>query len=520
MKKILVFLVLITFFFYGFKLFKASVNYAQTDRFVDENDHMIGGYFLLNGKKLYKDISVVHQPLNYYFSSLGQKIFDANSLYTFINRQRIMIFLYSFFWNLLYIIFFGPTLILFTFIFEITKYWFLGNLLLGETLAVYPVIFLFGILIKKLIFKKELNKLDLISTSAASFLGVFILLQMWPTIFLLNLGIFWTNRKKIYNFIYLIVPFILLTIILFIFVPLKYYIQEVFVYSFTYYLPYMAKVNTIAGYLRMIFLPLTAIHPNFNSMELIIAVFVFIYFIYGYVFWKNKKLLAFSFLIICLISTNNREDIIKMNNFHLLPWLGTYLFLPIALLPTFFKKNNFAIKELKITAFVVFIIILSIIFVNFLAKTPFNEIKNVMSENDNNFHDINKYGMAIKAIDKPGDRLISFPSDNLIHWVSQTDLATRQIEYYGWQYSIVEDKNRLIDVFKNHPAEFVVNADTKNSLPQFIRPYLDKYYVQINEQGTPSRLFILKTIIPRITQDQWATFEYLLFERPVVSISE
>ena len=207
----------------------------------------------------------------------------------------------------------------------------------------------------------------------------------------------------------------------------------------------------------MIFLPLTSFHKNFNSMELIIILFIFIYGYFFYFFWKKKNFLAFIFLIICLISANNRGNIIQYHDFHLLPWLGLYLFFPIILLPLLFKKQ---LKIKQLTAFFITgIILLTIIYVNFIAKTPFKDIKNVMAENDINFHDINKYGMAIKAIDRPGDRLIAYPSDNLIHWVSVTDLATRQIEYYGWQFNIVEDKNRLINVFKNHTAEFVVNGN-------------------------------------------------------------
>jgi hypothetical protein len=489
-----------------------TINYAQTDRFVDENDHMIGGYFLLNGKKLYQDISVVHQPLVYYYSSLGQKIFKVNSIFSFINRQRLMILVYSLFWNLLFFIVFGPVAFLFTFIFEITKFWFLGNLLLAESLAIYPLVFLFCLVVKKILLKTELKLYELLMFSTATFITTFLLLQLWPTIFLLNLAMLFSYRKEIKKNFYLLIPFFGLTVILFIFVPFKYYIQEVFIYNFRYYLPYMDKISTLGGYIKMVFLPLTSFHKNFNSMELIIILFIFIYGYFFYFFWKKKNFLAFIFLIFCLISVNNRGNIIQYHDFHLLPWLGVYLFFPIILLPLLFKKQM-KVKPLTLI-FITGIVLLTIIFVNFFAQTPFMVKKNVLTENDINFHDINKYGLAIKAIRKPGDRLIAIPSDNLIHWVSGTDLATRQIEYYGWQYSIKEDKNRLINVFKNHPAEFVVNGDSFNSLPPFIKSYLDEKYVQIKEQNKPSRLFILKAILSRVTQNQWKDFQYLLFEKP------
>jgi len=513
MKKILLILSVIVFAFYSFQLYKTTINYAQTDRFVDENDHMIGGYFLLKGKKLYKDISVVHQPLVYYYSSVGQAIFKVNSLFSFINRQRLMILAYSLFWNLSYFVIFGPIAILFMLIFEISKFWFLGNLLLGETLAVYPLIFLFGLVVKKLLFKSELKPFELTMFSAATFTSTFILLQLWPTIFLLNLALLLSYRKNLKNILYLLLPFFGLTFVLFIFVPFKYYFQEVFIYNFRYYLPYMAKINGLDGYAKMIFLPLTSFHKDFNSMELITAILTFVYGYFFYFFWKKKRLWAFIFLTACLVLTNNRGNIIKYNDFHLLPWLGLYLFFPVILLPLLFKKQMKIKPLIKIG--IITLLCSIIIFVNFFAKSPFNDKKNVMSENDINFHDINKYGLAIKAISSPGERLIAIPSDNLIHWVSGTDLATRQIEYYGWQYSIKEDKDRLINVFKNDPVEFIVNGDSANSLPPFVKSYVDEKYVQIKEQNKPSRLFILKSILPKITDNQWKNFQYLLFEKPV-----
>ena len=512
MKKLLLILSFFIFIFYSYKLYKVTVNYAQTDRFADENDHMIGGYFLLHGKQLYRDISVVHQPLNYYFSSLGQKVFKANSIFTFVNRQRLMILAYSLSWNLLYLLIFGPTIIIFTLIFEITKFWFLGNLLLGETLAVYPMIFLFGIVVKKFILEKDLKIYELILFSLATFTGVFLLLQMWPTIFLLNIFLFYAYRNKLKKLTALFAPFAISTLILFIFVPLRFYIQEVFTYNFKYYLPYMDKVNTLSGYLKMIFLPFTAFHSNPNQMEVLTVIFIFIYLIYLFIFTKSKRVISFLYVLICLVSINNRESQIKYTNFHLLPWLGVYIFLPIILLSTFNKKIKKISPYLK--SVVVFLILFIVIYVNFVATTPFKIKKNVMTENDINFHDINKYGMAIKAIDQPGDRLIAFPSDNLIHWISETNLATRQIEYYGWQFSIPEDKARFINVFKNHPAEFIVNGDPFNSLPEFVKHYVDEKYIQINSLKTPTRLFILKSILPRITDKQWDNFKYLLFDKP------
>ncbi len=506
MKKTLYLISVIILAFYLFQTYKVTVDYSQSDRFADENDHMIGAYFMLQGKQLYRDISVVHQPLVYYFGEISQVLRPANSIFLFVKYQRLMIWVYTVFWNAVFLIFFGPIVLLFALIFEILRFFFIGNLLLAETLCVYPMIFIFGLNIKKMLMGKKLQTYEIIAYSAATFLSVFLLLQLWPAIFFLNLALLWLHRKQIRLILWQILPFVILTVLLFTAVSLKYYFQEVFVYDFRYYLPYMDQVRKIPDFIRMLFLPLTAIHPNWNNAELVTVLFLLIYAVYAYIFLKKKKLIAFLYLIFCLVLTNNRATAIKLNDFHLLPWLGMYFFLPVLLLPILPKKfRNPGIG----------IVIAVIVIVNFFNHSPFQNKKNIMTENDINYHDINKYGLAIKALRRPGDRLIAIPSDNLIHWVSETGLATRQIEYYGWQYSIPEDKARLINVFKNHPAEFIVNGQPYNDLPEFIRPFLDEKYVQVKDQGKPSRLYILKSILPRITDSQWHDFEYLLFAKPV-----
>lgn len=510
MKKILSVLFVLVVIFYFFQLYRATVNYAQTENFADENDHMIGGYFISKGKQLYKDMSVVHQPLSYYLSATVQKLTKSNSIFLFVKHQREMVWAYSLFWNVLYFVFFGKILLIFTLIFELSKYWFLGNLVLAESLAVYPLVFLFGMVIKKCILDSRLRPIDVVAFSIATFTAVFLLLQIWPAIFALNLILLIANRKEKRLILWQIVPFLILTGILFLVVPFSNYVQEVFIYNFRYYFPVMDKINTQSGYIKMALLPFTSFHSNPNSMELITIILLITYLLLAYAAWKNKKLLAFLLIVLCLVISNTRDNTIGFTNFHLLPWIGSFIFIPIMLFPLLIKKTKKFPQYLSVVV-VVGIFLGIVLYINTIAKTPFNDKKNVMTENDINYHDINKYGLAIRAVKSPGDRLISM-SGNLIHVVSETDLITRQIHYYTWQYSIPGTKERLLDIFQHDPPEFFV-AETIRSFPQFIKPYVISKYVQVYHQGKLAGLFILKSKVKKITEKQWENFEFYLFQR-------
>jgi len=271
----------------------------------------------------------------------------------------------------------------------------------------------------------------------------------------------------------------------------------------------MVKVDTQAGYLKMALLPFTSFHPGANPMEWIIVILLVIYLLLAYAVWKNKKFFVFLLIILCLVLSNTRDSQIQFTNFHLLPWIGSFLFISIILLPLLRRNAKKISHYLFMVSVGIFLGI--IVYINAIAKTPFTVKKNIMTENDINYHDINKYGLAIKAVKSPGDRMISM-SGNLIHVVSETDLITRQIHYYTWQYSIPGTKERLLDVFQNDPPEFFV-AETIRSFPQFIKPYVISKYVQVYHQGKLAGLFILKSKVKKISEKQWQNFEFYLFQR-------
>lgn len=248
-----------------------AYNHTQTERFGDETAQMVGGHLLLEGKVLYKNLQFNHQPLNYIFSAIVEKLTHPSNLYFYIARQREAVFLYGAFWNIVYLFSFGPIMFLFSIIFEFIKYNFQGYKLLGETLAAYPLIFLFGMATEYFIFKKKPTKISLMIFSAASFMVIFSLLPLLIVVGLLALSILYSLKKTKRLIVYSIVPFLILTTLLAFYVPFPSLIRETVIYNTKYFLP---NSGGHVSFFKMLIIPFVSLLPPYGPAKALIGLFV------------------------------------------------------------------------------------------------------------------------------------------------------------------------------------------------------------------------------------------------------
>lgn len=112
------------------------------------------GYFLLQGKILYKDIFFNHQPLMAYISAVIQAISRPQTLYQLVFYHRLFVVGLSFV-SFLYFVFRYRWVGLGTLVlWESTKYYLFGNRFLAEGLIVYPLLFLFFLLVLQITKKR------------------------------------------------------------------------------------------------------------------------------------------------------------------------------------------------------------------------------------------------------------------------------------------------------------------------------------------------------------------------------
>lgn len=250
---------------------------SQSQRFGDEVGHMVGGHFVLQGETMYKDLQFNHQPLVYLYSALIEKVSSPHNVYFYIARQREGVFLYGALWILTLVYYFRYRGFAFGIVYELSKYFFQGNKLLAENLAVYPAVFLLFLVAQSLLEKKKPSLGQLIIASIGLFIITFSLFQMWIFVVVAGLSLLFlvrTSRKKI---IALIVPSAVLTTGLGMIVPFNDYYRETITYVFQYFVPVLERNATLVSTILFPFSTLLPPYEGSPKIAMGVALFFFSY---------------------------------------------------------------------------------------------------------------------------------------------------------------------------------------------------------------------------------------------------
>ncbi|GAB4219342.1 MAG: hypothetical protein Fur009_5020 [Candidatus Microgenomates bacterium] len=476
-------------------------------RFGDEIGHYYLGNLILRNEKLYKNVLSHHQPIIYLLSALTEKITQPENLYKYIGYQRMSIFLYSLFWNIIYFLFFGKISLVFILLFEFIKLFYLGFQNLGETLAVYPLVFLIGSIYRNYINKKT-DYFDIFLYSFANFLAFFSLATLWPALFFLFLFKFTllTNKKQK---IVLSVTSVFLVLILFLFVPFFDFIRETIYNNFKYYLPSFKQNTNLLLYL---FFPFQSFFPPYDQISIVIGLFTIIFIYNLFISYKKDRkifqILIFFIFIVYLLNT--RDPIIKFETFpkfHLLPWIGAYLFVNVLTVSYLIKSNK------KISLLILISIIITTCFLILFKNGDYYQKRNFLNDFYVGYSESEKYGRIINLLKKNNDKLLVIPNDPLIYYLTNIKPPIRIVEYYSWMTKLETDNQRLINLFKYSPPKFIVDTglDKNNFLENYVLENLNKNYIVLKHLNENSRLYIHKDKAKSIDNNQKEKMKNLLF---------
>lgn len=487
-------------------LFFLAHNYAQSERFGDETAHMMGGHYLLKGKMLYRDMQLNHQPLNYLFSASVEIITKPNSLFSYLSRQREAIALYSFGWSIIYILFLGPAALLFIVPFEILKYWFSGYKLLGETLAVYPFVFM-AFIVFRLYFRERLHpRITALFFGIASFTCIFSLFPLWPAAGILNLAFIFAWRRQLKIVLLGVVPQILLATLLFTFVPFAYYVRESIIYNIMYFLP---DSSSHTSFLNLFIQPVLFLLPPYNIARIFVACSITVITIMTFLMRGDRKKGVWFLAIILLFIVNGRADNKDLQSFHLLPWIGLLIVLEIEGMGRLFVHHaRITIAFLSVFLIATIALYLGSVHLFSVARDPKHEYHIGYSESES-------YGRAIGVMKQDGDRLVAYPNDTIVHYVADIDFGTRLIEYYNWTVRIPGYNKEIRTAFTGDPPEFFLEAglDPKSEMGAFIQNVVSRRYKQIYHVGEPSRLYVLEERYESLTPSQWEDLADMLYTK-------
>jgi hypothetical protein len=486
----------VIFVFFSYKLYQSRL---YSFHFVDEDHHTVIASLLDKDTKLYKNISTNHQPLPFYFSYLSQKVFEPTSIKQMIKINRLMVFIYGLIWYFIFLIKFKKIAWPLIFLFEMVKYLYFGNLVLAESLAAYPVIFLVGISFKFLYDKLKFNKIDGSLIAISVFIVTFNLLPLWPFLLAFEILLFLKNRKLFWFHIRILLT---LTMILFLLTPFNNWYEETIYNNIKYAIPYFSKLdgNISSDILAYLILPFTSV-LNLNTM---IGFCIFLLIILSFISYKQKKVkvkksyLIFLFFLTFLI--NNRVK--TLNNFyyegfHLLPWIGGFIMLCLSVLDKFWK-NKLVLNSIFIAIFI-------------FSFHKFDLISWWQTDAEHeyyvNFSEIDDYNFAIKNLALENENLFVNNITPLLYWQSLVKPIARQVDFYPWQYEVEKMSKDFENEFKRENPEFVFGVG-KMSDYVFFEDIIMSNYVMVKKNEGKTPLFIRKDKYEKINDTAWETVAY------------
>ena len=327
----------------------------------DDCFNIVGGYFILGGKTLYKDLFFNHQPGMAMLSAIIQAATHPDSIPELILRHRQVIILISFLATLVITLRFGLFFILFSIFYELTKFYVFGDRFLAEGIVGYLLIYQLGATLEKILTKKT-NRFDVILVPFFAYAVIFlrepfILVTLFiSTIYVLVPPKLSKNQRRTYALTFLI-PFIIT--IASIYLPGYYFnmvtVNKIILNSEAQGQPLPIRL------LKSLLYPLYLLFgsESWNYFRTITAGFSAIFIAASIAFLKiYKKPLALLFLIGALALSNLRPpsaDQTFYESFHIAPWYALLIFSIIFIVKTIYLKS----KKIAL-AFVVFILLFGV----------------------------------------------------------------------------------------------------------------------------------------------------------------
>jgi hypothetical protein len=490
---LLVFVAIISYFY-----LQNSLNI----HFVDEDENIVGGFFLLKDKMLYSDIFVQHQPLAYWVSSQIQNIIKPHSIFTLIRSHRIFMIAWSAFWILLLYYRYGVSLALTSIIYEILKVFLLGNVFLAESLVVYPTVYLVSLLFYK---RGKISSAESFFIGFVSSIIFFLLSPLWFLLIyivgLLIVGKKITKQNITFFFMGWIPPTIL---------ALKISDLISYVYSTIYINVFQYIPSDTSGFepnvFKSFFAPvITLVDGKYGYLDILYKVFVLVVLAGLYELVRKKKYWVAINIFILLGLSNIRyvpAGEVLYRGFHMLVWFSLLIFFFVYFLTHFFERAKSLWSQVADVSITAAVIILSVV----ATKNLLFVKRDVQKDYYINYSPLYDLGEATRIMKREGDALFQAPDKMLIYWQADIGNASNFIFFYPWMKDDKLLSNQMEEMFENDPPEFFYYDKKYISLEEH-RPG----YVALLRDGVETGMFVKPEVVENLSEKQQGNLEYLRF---------
>lgn len=491
-------LILLSFFTLIFisNFYENKVSYIH---FVDEEENMVSGKYLLGGEKLYSSIFATHQPVSYILSAGIQKITNPTSIFLLIKRHREFIIAWAIIWSTFLIWRLGLWVTPAVLGFEISKIFLLGNMFLPESLVVYPVLYLAGLSIRK----DKIKKVEYLFLGLTFGVVFFLLSPLWPFLLAL-LIIFFLNRKGVLfpNALVFVIGFIAILFAITPFVSWSGYLRDVFEFNTKYYIPVNSAQLSFFTLPISFFSFLVVFSDTIEKTRILYIIRgISVFFTLGIGILLFKKMWKEALGVIVILGLANLRyfspGLDYYRGFHLLPWLAVLFFLTAYVYRLLSIKFNFKYLILVMGMSLI------VICVYFAGGELFKK-RDILNDYYVSYSPIVDAGSVVSILKKPGDTLFVGNDASLIYWQADINKFSRYIFYYSFMSNAPFILKDLDGLFERSKPTFLYCKCRDNNLTQ---KYIKEYTLILKDKREID-LYILNSRAHLMSKEQKDYFDF------------
>lgn len=479
----------------------------------DECFNYTAGYFMLKGRHLYENIFFNHQPLMAYISYYIQKFFHPESIYHLVLYHRMFVLLFSFIFDIILVFRFRLVGIGFLLFYEITKFYFMGSLFLGESLVVQPLVYMLGVVILKFN-KNKIYPIDIIISGVFTWFVVFTREPyIFSALFLYGL-ILWNRQILNVKFVSFFI-FIILCLFIILSLNMNNYIYQVVVRNFYGIFKAEMQSNSIfgLGIFRIFFYPVfifidgraTFLRNILYGLSLVFLLSIL------FSFMKTRKFVTVFLVLLTLGISNMRmtpPGYMYYEAFHMLPWYGLFVASVFFFLHELYRNKKLQFLGYFLTLLLAITYIYAIVFPQSIFQQNIDREKQFFS----NFNQYYIFGEAVRLLSSKNNTVFVDGGNDLVYWQTKLDSSYRFSIYSGPGTDKDIFGRARIDMFQNNPPDFYyyyLCSGKKYGFPELIK-FQKNNYVAINYLDKPC-LYVKRSIFTSISQSSWEKLNVLRF---------
>ena len=480
----------------------------------DDCNNIVGGYFLTQGRHLFSQIFFNHMPGMAYISEWIQRATNPESIYMLIYQHRMFMIYASIAADILLVLRFGFAGFGFAVLYESTKGFFFGERFLAEGLIIYPLVYLFGIVLLS-VKSKKVAPLDVFVAMNCAWFILFMREPYIPLAFWLFGILLWRMRRTFWS-LWSLTLFTLMS-----WVTVYYHGFADFVFNvYTVNKLNIATESHIVatqsgGIASIIFYPVLLFFKGPWNLSHQIEVALVMVFVLSIMFLirRTNYLWPFVTIGITLALANIRPiapGVIYYQAFHHLIWYGLLVFVVVHLLREVWTRGS---HILSIAGVGIFIALAGYAIVS--PQSYIHEHVDRAGEFTTNYSHYYVVGSVISRLSTKGDTLFLDGYDDLIYW--QAKLPSPYL--YSWYTSLmpyfpVYQKARLTMFRQTPPTFYYGSCSAQTGSAKTMPSTILDTYVRFTENGKPSCLYVLKSKAVTFTAEQLKSIEQFNYSIP------